>query len=282
MEKSNDIFKKNLSLAESKAVLWQKLRMHQFTEALTYNQPDESPGEIGAYYCSLCGLAETTENLCTTEFAMFCHQLTKQYGVNLSQLTEAPEEPYTVNCNTAYMQNSYSDKAYGLFSKKIPGMTAEYYPGFAEACEEVYDNQCKYVILPLYTSTDGRLISFQKLIAKYDLKIRMTAEINLPEENTMHFALLRRGIVISDNHEFMDITLVLPEEIPIGRFLGACESLGAVTRTINTIPLTYADEIKEFCIHFQTEKADIEALMLFFEASQIRYTVDGIYSLIRN
>lgn len=282
MEASIDIIQNNLTLSEEKSALWQKLRMHQFTEALQYSKPKGSPSEIGTYYCSLCGISETTENLCTVEFARFCRQITELYGVNLSELTDDPEEPYIANRKTAYMQNSFSDKAYGLFSEQIQGMTAEYYPGFSEACEEVYDNQCKYVILPIYTSTDGRLISFQKLIAKYDLKISMTAEINLSEDNTMQFALLRRGITIPENPEFMDITLVLPEEVSIGRFLSTCEALGANTLIMNTIPLTYANEIQEFCIHFHTAKADTAALLLFFEASQIRYTLDGIYTLIRN
>ncbi|MBQ7921955.1 MAG: hypothetical protein IJ325_05175 [Clostridia bacterium] len=276
-----DIIKANLALTEEKKQLWQRLRMHQFAQALQENKPEASPADIGAYYANLCGVPDTTENLCGTEFAYFCTYITELFGWRYPELNAEPEELDSKNRKTAYLQNSFSDKAYGLFSEEIPGMTAEYYPGFAEACEEVYDNRCKYVILPLYTSSDGRLISFQKLIAKYDLKICMTAEINLSDENKMHFALLRKGIAVPVDHEFMDITLVLSEDVPMGRFLSACEALGASTLTMNTIPLAYADETEEFCIHFHTAKADIAALILFFEASQIRYTLNGIYSHIR-
>lgn len=281
MASNEEIFKANLALTEEKKKLWQKLRMHQFAQALGQNKPEASPYGISACYCSLCGLVDTTENLCRTEFAYFCKYIINLYGVNLSEIYTDFEESDSTNRKTAYLQNSFSDKAYGLFSTEISGMTAEYYPGFAEACEEVYDNRCKYVILPIYTSTDGRLVSFQKLITKYDLKICTTAEITLSDENKMHFALLRKGIVVPVEHEFMDITLVLSEDVPIGQFLSACEALGARTLTINSIPLAYADETEEFCIHFHTAKADIAALFLFFEASHIRYTLNGIYSHIR-
>ncbi len=281
MERAEDIIRNNLLLSEKKIALWQKLRQHQFTESLRREIPSEIPAEIGTNYASLCGLFDTTESLCTADFARYCRLITEKFGRNISALSSDGEEPDTVNRKTAYMQNSFSDKAYGIFAQSVAGMTAEYYPGFAQACEEVYDNRCKYAILPLYTSTDGRLISFQKLIAKYDLKICMTTEIVVSEENTMHFALLRRGISVPETQDYTDITLVLPEEVSIGRFLGACEVLGANAVTINTIPLTYADGTQEFCIHFHTVKADITALLLFFEASQIRYTLDGIYTHIR-
>jgi len=279
--KNTDAIAANLLFTEEKAEIWKRLRFHQFTEALRCDEPEYTPAGIGEYYAGLCGMADTAENLCTTDFASFCQRVTFVHKIPLSDLIPDPAELNISDHSTAYLQNGFSDKAYRLFSGKIPSMTAEYYPGFTDICEEVYDNRCRYAILPLHTSADGRLVSFQKLRSKYDLKICMSAEVELADEATMQFALLRKGIELPEKPEFMDITVVLSEDIPMGRFLCSCEVFGAVVVSMVTIPLAYTDDMQELCIHFRVDKADLTAMILFFEATHIRYTMDGIYSQIR-
>ena len=163
-------------------------------------------------------------------------------------------------------------------------MTAEYHSSFADVCEEVYDNRCRYAILPLYTAADGRLVSFQKLLSRYDLKICMAAAVDMGDDDEMHFALLRKHLHMPQEAGtvYWDLSVVLTEEIPLGTFFACLEVFGAKILSVHTLPLTYASDLDETCVHLNMTGADGNGMAIFLEATHIRYTVDGIYSLLQS
>ncbi|MBR4959341.1 MAG: hypothetical protein IKY52_00415 [Clostridia bacterium] len=239
-------------------------------------------------------------NLCSPDFARFCAHFRKDASAeNLfsaeknSMMDTLPDgedgfwdgeeleaEEYA---RTAYMQNSYTDRAWRQFSEAVPDMTAEYFSSYPAVCEEVYNGRCRYCILPLYTSTDGQLISFRKLLGKYDLKIAMETEVELADESLMRFALLCRrlpGHRKEASPRYMDLSVVLPENGSAGNLIASCEALGAAVSAVYTIPLEYADSTAEFCLEMYVSDADLAGLAVFLEASQLRYTVVGLYSMV--
>ncbi|MBQ8640953.1 MAG: hypothetical protein IJ480_01945 [Clostridia bacterium] len=258
--------------------------------------PDADPGELSL----------SDARLCTADFARFCRHFKKGLpaegllftGKNrpaeedfedAADETEADDALFPVSSGTAsggrtaYMQNSYTDRAWRQFARHLPDMTAEYFSSYPAVCEEVYNGRCPYCILPLYTSADGQLVSFRKLIGKYDLKICLETEVEMADESVMRFALLRRrlspGNLISAP-EFMDISFVLPENSSAGELIAACEALGADVTAVYTIPLEYADRTQEFCLELHLPQANLAGLSVFLEASQLRYTLIGMYPFV--
>jgi len=245
-------------------------------------------------------LSRFHSTLCSPDFARFCAHFRKKasaeslFAAEKNSMMDAlpdgeegfwdGEEPETEeHARTAYMQNSYTDRAWRQFAGAVPDMTAEYFSSYPAVCEEVYNGRCRYCILPLYTSTDGQLVSFRKLLGKYDLKIAMETEVELADESLMRFALLCRrlpGHRKEASPGYMDLSVVLPENGSAGNLIAACEALGASVSAVYTIPLEYADSTAEFCMEMHISEADLAGLAVFLEASQLRYTVVGLYSMV--
>ncbi len=307
--KPYDTFRENLEYVRRMTDTLQQVRDAQFAQIAGYAMkkwrtfPDTD--RIAALY--LTGEAETepgelplaSASLCTPDFARFCCHFKKHLppegllfdgkGNQAEEDTEEERENSSdaetpqASGRTAYMQNSYTDRAWRQFSGRIPDMTAEYFSSYPAVCEEVYNGRCPYCILPLYTSADGQLVSFRKLIDKYDLKICLVTEVEMADESVMRFALLRRklssGNVLS-MREYMDISFVLPENGSVSTLIAACEALGAVVTSVYTIPLEYGDRAQEFCLELYLQQADLAGLSVFLEASQLRYTIAGIYPFV--
>ncbi len=93
----------------------------------------------------------------------------------------------------SYQKNSYTEKAFQCFSGLLSEAKAAYAHSFPSVCEDVYNGISEYCILPIENSTEGRLVSFTRLISQFDLKIAATCDVQSGEDKTTRFALLRRG-----------------------------------------------------------------------------------------
>lgn len=308
-----DTYQENLSYAARMAKTLDMLQEAQFAQmadsAMRLWRNHMETDRIAALY--LTGdpkadpdeLPPDAEALCTPRFARFCRHfaghlssfgmweheknqnedITEDLLDNIWNDDVGQTEIISENNRTAYMQNSYTDKAWRKFSEVVSEMTAEYFTSYPAVCEEVYNARCRYCILPLYTSADGQLVSFRKLIGKYDLKICLETEVELADESIMRFALLRRRLLTaSEDHipSCMELSAVLPENGSAGNLIAACEALGAVVNAVYTIPLEYADRMQEFCLELDLTDADLAGLTVFLEASQLRYTVVGLYDIV--
>lgn len=304
----NDAFstyRNNLSYTDTYAHQIEALRLAQLdqvaAEAMRVWRNSGEPDQIAALYLTGDPHAIPSEvlpdelALCSSRFADFCCRFVgDENKTDLGAIAawseadgafEESEESdeVTTAFRTAYMQNRYTDQAWRCFAEQIPGLTAEYFSSYAAVCEEVYNDRCQYCILPLYTSTDGHLTSFRKLIGKYDLKICLETEVELADESIMRFVLLRRKIVEKEQTHVptnVALSVVLAEDRCIGALLTACETLGAVVTTVFSIPLEYGDRSQEYCLELDMTEGNLSALVLFLEASQLRYTLVGLYDVV--
>lgn len=227
------------------------------------------------------------DGLCSASFARFCREYAKgqtEPAMLASLLPEsAVEEDEPDNALTAYMRNPYSDRAFSVFSDKVTRLSAQYHPSFAAVCEEVYYGRCNYCILPFQTPEDGMLSSFFRMAEKHDLKISAACDIGIKDENTsIRFALLRRGLSLDIQQQcFFQATVILPPDIPPGKFLAACEETGASIERITTFPLSYTNEIASFSICFRISPTCFAPLLLFLRSVLENYSPDGIYALLQ-
>lgn len=229
----------------------------------------------------------TNEDISTTpnmSFAAFCAEFSQLYSCKIQNVfSDDIELMNESHQQIAYLKNAFSDKAYRKFAEDFNKVSAAYYPGFREVCEEVYYERCSHAILPFYSSTDGQLPSFRKLISKYDLKIISATDVQMSDEAIMRYALLKKTIpsLSSDKKSsHLDISVVIDKRFACGSFLVACESLGATVQSVSSYPLEYADNGEVFSVVFNVSTADLTALYLFLEGSHIRYTVEGLYNII--
>ncbi len=226
------------------------------------------------------------EDICSKDFARFCSRVlrgvtdTNTFTRLLAEL--APVSGENTGTLTAYMRNLYSDRAFERFSGSLHRLSARYFSSFSAVCEEVYYDRCQYCILPLQTTDDGTLSSFYRMIGKYELKIRHICDI--PTQNgeaTVRYALLRRGIVPQcPDSGYFEASFILPEELPIGRFLAVCEDTGARIDRIRSMPLSYADDIVSLCVAFRITPESAAPLLYFLRSVLHSYTPEGLYCAV--
>lgn len=240
------------------------------------NHTPPTPDEAVRIFDEIDGGSRTSP-----DFAAFCRAFSEEYGGDLTKFTEPEAAEDTPKI--AYLQNTFSDRAFRLFSSRFGKASAVYFPGFREVCEEVYNGSCSYAILPLSNSNDGQLSSFRKLISKYDLKIALAADVEMNDDSVMRFALLQKGLDFRSvgKMRYLDLSIVL-DSSEYGAFLSACDTLGAVVLMMNSLPLEYSDDRFGLSLQFDISAAMSDALFFFLEGSHIRYDTVGIYDIIRD
>lgn len=277
---SSDIKRRNRDFISARKELLDELKTALYSEtAREYrkaNHNPPSPDEAAAIFEEIDGGSMTSP-----EFAAFCCAFSDEYGGSLTKFTES-EAVHDVP-KIAYLQNTFSDRAYRLFSSRFGKASAVYFPGFREVCEEVYNGGCSYAILPISNSNDGQLNSFRKLISKYDLKIVLAADVEMNDDSVMRFALLQKGLDLStvSKMRYLELSVVL-DNSEYGEFLSACDTLGALVLMMNSVPLEYSDDRFGLSLQFDITAAVSDALFFFLEGSHIRYDTVGIYDIIRD
>ena len=179
----------------------------------------------------------------------------------------------------------------------LPTAKACYADSFSAVCEQVFDGQCEYCILPLENTQDGKLVRFYGLIEKYELKIALTCKVTTSD--TRHFTifgLCRRGIVwpslaLRDRSVCFEFVFWQePEHLSIARLLNAAECSSLSLLRADCLPRS-DDEILmgagypfDLCFelpppdaaHTSTER-DFLAFLLFLSVHAPTHLPLGIY-----
>lgn len=286
--RSFDILAGNLDLIHGRMGDLRQILSGQYREAvLLYAEKREndafsSPSEEAAVlFRRIC----PTIPLCSTEFALFCMEFGELFRDELSIASLFPsdeQEAAEEIGKTVYMQNVYGDRAYRHFSSEIPGLRGAYSVGYASACEEVYYGRSNYVILPIYHSKDGSLITFRRMLTKYDLKITSACPVETDDGDVVLYVLAQKGLSDTPG-DYMDMSFVPPDGSTAAQFLSLCELFGLQLRIMNSVPLEYASDTMgkhEISATFLCSGANLISFALFLTASHTRYDIEGIYNII--
>ena len=182
----------------------------------------------------------------------------------------------------AYFQNAYADAAFRIFSDAMDQPSVVYMPDFTAVCEEVYYGRADLCMLPLDSSRDAKLISFYRLIDKYELSPVMSCDVTSPDGSvTTRYALLRRGIGLPetlDDSIFFEFTLVPDEDAALCDVLEAARECDLTLYKVDSIPLTYSDsEFSSDIILKIGTKRGFEAFALFMTLAVPQYEPLGVY-----
>ncbi len=278
----NESLRENISFAYRKKKAARNLTDISYKEAaLRYFEDNSNVGDVedaAVLFREISDHAFTGEEI-STEFAYFCREFSSVGNLN-SSLNIHDEDETTDVAQVAYLRNTFSDKAYNIFSRNYKLVKAAYFSGIEEACEEVYYERCSHAVIPVYNSVDGILMSLYKLLIKYDLKIVSACNVSMNDESKMKYALAAKNIPQKLSGRYIDFSVVSTDNGNYVALIRALEILGAEIVMINSFPLDYTDEKCGLIIQLDMKKSCTEAIRLYLEGSKIRYNIIGNYNIL--
>ena len=267
----------NLHFLTEKEEAIRSLRAKLLEDIVNRNLPalsdPPSPEEIARLWESLDGGM--------AGFAGFCRAFSGSWGSRAASVFSDGDEEADDTARIAYLRSAYSDRAYRRFSPLFGHVTASYFPGFREVAEEVYAGRATHAILPVWNSSDGALLSFRRLLSRYDLKIAAASDVSAGDESVVRFALVRSGLPKRKTPPaYLELSVVPGDGMTPGMFLSACESLGAAAVSVTAHPTESGEGREALDFRFDMTHADTAALYLYLEGSHARYETIGSYDMI--
>ena len=180
----------------------------------------------------------------------------------------------------SYQKNNYTEKAFQRFSVLLGEAKAAYAHSFPSVCEDVYNGISEYCILPIENSTEGRLVSFTRLISQFDLKIVATCDVRSGEDKTTRFALLRRGFSrwqASDGDPmYYEISGMLLDSPQPEDLFSAARLCGL---TLESADVKFSEQSKEHVLHavFLIGDGDLSAFLLYLAMECPAVSIMGRY-----
>lgn len=185
-------------------------------------------------------------------------------------------EPYTPKECIAYLKNSLADSAYDMFAAEFSDPSVLYASDFESVCEAVYDEKAGYCILPIESSSDGRLAGFYGLIDKYELKIALCCRVlSRDGESSTAFVLCSRFPRV----EKLTGTRLLEVQIRhdgalLRRLLNVASMYGLETCRCETLP---SPDGNVDSVQFSGEDSGVCDLLYWLFLTGARYTLLGVY-----
>ncbi len=196
------------------------------------------------------------------------------------------DKPYEGQSKIAYFRNAYADEAFRIFSGVIENPSAVYASDFSAVCEEVYYGRCDMCMLPLDSSRDAKLVSFYRLIDKYELNIIYSCDVTTPDGSvTTRYALLKQGMAVPEaakldnqNSCVFELGLTLDGNDVFEEVLAAANIFGLTLYKADSIPLTYGDGKFACDLIFKIGNArGFNAFVLYLGLAVPQYEPLGIY-----
>ena len=217
-----------------------------------------------------------------------CEFLAEEYAAKKINVTEKllGNEPYGKSVKIAYFRNAYADAAFRIFSEVIDNPAVIYASDFSDVCEEVYYGRADMCMLPLDSSRDAKLISFYRLIDKYELSPIYSCEVTTPDGNiTTRYALFKKSRAMPTDEAlkkcdrlFFEFSLIPNNAKTLSEVLSAALRCGLELYKVDSLPLTYNES--EFSCDVILEAADgarLEAFLLFLTLAVPQYEPLGLY-----
>jgi len=195
-----------------------------------------------------------------------------------------PDEPIPLiaRSTVAYLQNTFTDRAFHVFSTILPRARAQYHDSYPSICEAVAGGNCEACILPIEHAHDGKLNGFYRLIERYDLKIACTCSLSQADSVESRFALLKKNVSTTLPRQrsgcCFELSITPGSGTSIAALLNVAELCALRLRRVDTLPLEYTDD--EFAFHVVLS-ADSDAaflpFLLFLTLKMPQYNPIGIF-----
>lgn len=174
------------------------LLINEFVFDYNFNHKSLSniKNELKQKFALLDAKLNTTKNKDLQRKLNVCKQLPKYTEINFNFLFK----PKFINSANIihWCYNDYENAAFIEFSKLFSSCDEIRAENFNNVCENIISDKT-FGIVPIMNSNDGRLMSFYRLLDKYDLKISSTCDVeNLNGDNITTFALVGKDFIKTD------------------------------------------------------------------------------------
>ncbi len=221
------------------------------------------------------------------KFDMFCFckalSAGERYtpGEMMAFLFELDGDAVGKNKKIAMLRNSSSSRAFELFAAHVRGVEATYGDNFKSVCDAVYLKDAGYAVLPLESSTDGRLDGLYMMIEKYDLAVLMSCMVLSGDGSATRFALVGRPQDVGDEvgRKKFEFKISLDEPSEISEISDAALFFGARFERVDTLPVSYGRD-NAYGVIVDIDGADIAGFMTYMEMRFSQFVTVGIYSHI--
>lgn len=214
----------------------------------------------------------------------------KKIGCETFFEIDTPQVSQEAQGRIAYLKSSYNDTAYIELSRLVASPRASYYDSISNVCESVYNGTCEYCILPLETSSDGKLSGFYDLILKYGFRICAVYDLHHPEASKYtRYGLIGRGFDIKGSNirarsriKLLEFVFEQDSYPSVADVLSAAEFCGMRLRRIDTLNSTSNRGSKSplICPIFRVESADLDTFLTFMAIDCPTVRPLGIYTQI--
>ena len=186
----------------------------------------------------------------------------------------------------AYLRNAYTDTAFETFSAVLRSAQPTYYSDFPGVCEALYYDHATACILPLENSSDGKLLRFYSLMAKYDLRIAYVTSVAAYDNDvTTRYALLRRNLSVPRPETtdalgmYLELRITADEALPLYRILAAADAYHLSLQRVDSVPGPNEDDdrIAYDLILRVEDDGDPAAMLTYCYLLSPGYTLLGIY-----
>jgi len=187
----------------------------------------------------------------------------------------------------SYLRNYYADAAYTVFSQVLDEPTVTYNTDFSGVCEDVYYGRAGCCILPVESSSDGRLASFRSLIRKYELKTVFVCNVETGDGVSTRFALLKKRLTRLPCPEklkgdsFFEFDVTLRDISALSGLLEAARLCDLGLARVDSLPSSYAQSGYSYEMAFRTDGGFLDGFLCYLFMEDPGFTPLGIYTEIK-
>ncbi len=180
----------------------------------------------------------------------------------------------------AFLRNRQAFRAFEIFAKTLGGVSVLYENNFQNACEAVAIEQAAYAIIPIYSTSDGRLNSFYRMIEKYELNIILTCDVDSDDgENMTTFALLYKDrACLHVGAPKFECKITFDDLSSVSDITDAASYYGASLDSLESLPMMFSGRAGTFSAVFDLTNADIDGLICYLALEYPQMSVVGVYS----
>ncbi|MBQ9748149.1 MAG: hypothetical protein IJV98_05130 [Clostridia bacterium] len=192
------------------------------------------------------------------------------------------EIPAGQNRKIAFLRNRQTFLAFECFAKILSGVSVLYENNFQNACEAVMGGEAAYAIIPIYSTADGRLNSFYRMIEQHELCIVLSCDIESDDgESVTTFALVHRDrICIGAGAPRFECKITLDDLSSLSDITEAAYYFGAGIVSIEALPMMFSGRAGTFSIIFDLSSADADGLLCYLALEYPQMSALGVYAAV--
>ncbi len=272
MDSKIPIIRRNLNIAASSADL---------ASVISCGQAEELAGLykgkiLTESHVSKAFKAAFSSPLLSVEYLAFCKYLTAYSAVETISFDDIYREGSTVS----FLKNNYSSEAFEKFYP-YTASKAVFETDFNSVCESAYSGNTNYAIVPLFNTNDGLMVSLYRMIARYELKAVLGADVMMGDGATeTKFMLLSRRSLVQKDFSRILVTFTHDTNNTLPGLLTVCANEGIKFRFINTLPLEYTDDRREIVLDMDVDRCNRDAFVLFLKTALPDINIIGMYTIV--